>query len=153
MYATLLKKRKKDEWLLSSSSDDAIYHGPGDVLIVERIRKIASLASNQTGAKTTPFDERHKQFGYRSCDALRSHAIEMIIGTGMLRSLSGSIRLGGQSGRVILTFWFLGLESLPDDPHLANFLKMHIWSDLRHAFDYAASYKKPPIPIPPRVTD
>jgi hypothetical protein len=152
MFVSLLKKRKKDEWLLSSPSDDAVYHGPGDVLIIERIRQIASVAPNQAAVNATRFDERHKQFGYRSADALRSHTIEMTIGIEMLSSLSGSIRLGGQSGRVIVTFWFLGLESLPADPSLADFIKMHIWSDLRHAFDYAASYKRPLMPIPTRVT-
>lgn len=87
-------------------------------------------------------DRRHLAFGYKSADALISHAHEMIIGQGEM-GVTGTIRCGGQSSRVLLNFMFMRLDS-SQEPTIRDKMNDWMWSDLANTFDYAGTYKKAP---------
>jgi|GEM_PF-1819029 len=151
-FATLLKKRKKDEWLLTPfvptedggmTLGETLYHGCGTPRILELILECHSRLGSLPSVSEDGVDERHLAFGYKSADALISHAHEMIIGEGEM-GVTGTIRCGGQSSRVLLNFMFMGLDLSSQEPTIRDMMNDWMWRDLANTFDYAGTYTKVP---------
>jgi hypothetical protein len=153
-FATLSKKRKKDEWILTQAvylegggmtTGLTVYHGCGTASIIDMIFECRSRLESLPAATSIAIDDRHTLFGYKSSEALRSHAFEMEIWDGEL-CVTGSMRCGGQSSRVMVNFLFLGMPPKSADPDLHDMMRDWIWRDLVNTFEYAGTYKKPPFP-------
>ncbi|MEO5915637.1 MAG: hypothetical protein ABIS50_15490 [Luteolibacter sp.] len=155
-FASLLKKRKSDEWLLchgvrlqypnSSMDGEPIYHGGGGVEIIRKIHECRLLFDEIPPVDTsaTSYD-RSKIFGYRSEAAIASHAIEMRISyltyPESVTTYTGSIQLGGRNGRVALTFHFLSMASIIDDPQMRQIIAKDEWKELERTFECAHGYR------------